>query len=143
MLQAGECPAFHWDDFDGEFSTVTKARDASTFALDYFEETYSVTNLEIYLPTEYSDLDDLDPKPREHAVANDDRGGRPPAANWELAALELSGRYYKGDFKPATKADVQRELAAYLAESDIHPSASTLANHAKPIFEAFQAWERD
>ncbi len=82
---------------------------------------------------------DGSPKP----VSLVDRGGRPPAANWELAALELAGRYYKGDFKPSSKADVQRELAAYLAESDIHPSASTLGNHAKPIFEAFQEWDRD
>lgn len=143
MLGNGEWPAFSWDHYQGEFSTLEKSGDASSLTPGYFEETYSVTNLEIYLPTDYSHLDDFDRFPPENSDTDHDKGGRPPAANWELAALELAGRYYKGDFKPATKADVQRELAAYLAEIDIHPSASTLANHAKPIFEAFQAWERD
>ena len=143
MLGNGEWPAFNWDHYQGEFLTLQTSGYASSFTPEYFEETYSVTNLEIYLPTDHSDLADSDPTPLKQPIVEQDKGGRPPAANWELAALELAGRYYKGDFKPATKADVQRELAAYLAEDDVHPSPSTLAMHTKPIFEAFQAWEGD
>jgi len=71
------------------------------------------------------------------------KGGRPPAADWELAALEISGRYYRGDFKPQTIADVGRELALWLSNQDSHPSDSVVRIHAKRIFDAFQAWEQE
>ena len=69
------------------------------------------------------------------------RGGRPQAADWELAALEISGRYYRGDFKPQTIADVGRELASWLGDQDLHLSDSVVRIHAKRIFDAFEAWE--
>ncbi len=69
------------------------------------------------------------------------KGGRPPAADWELAALEIAGRYYLGDFKPQTIADVRRELSSWLGHQDLHPSDSVVRVHAKRIFDAFQAWE--
>ena len=71
------------------------------------------------------------------------KGGRPPAADWELAALEIAGRYYRGDFKPQTIADVGRELSSWLGNQDFHLSDSVVRIHAKRIFDAFQAWERE
>jgi hypothetical protein len=71
------------------------------------------------------------------------KGGRPLAADWELAALEIAGRYYRGDFKPQTIADVGRELASWLGDQDLHPSDSVVRIHSKRIFEAFQAWEQE
>ena len=140
MLELGEWPAYSWKYMTGEFSTALRPPEILPHEPGYFEETFSAQELEGYLPSARSEPEasvTLEP------LTKPDQGGRPPAADWEAAALELSGRYYKGDFKPSTRADVQRELAAFLAESDVHPAPSTLANHAKPIFEAFQAWERD
>ena len=79
----------------------------------------------------------------ELAAPPTNKGGRPPAADWELAALEIAGRYYRGDFKPQTIADVSRELSSWLGNQDLHPSDSVVRIHAKRIFDAFQAWERE
>lgn len=70
-------------------------------------------------------------------------GGRPPAADWEAAALELAGRYYRGDFKPATIAEVARALHAWASEKEQTLSEATARTHAKTIYEAFRAWEAD
>ncbi len=70
-------------------------------------------------------------------------GGRPSAINWEIAALEMSGRYYRGDFKPATIADVARALHAWASEKGQVLSEATARTHAKTIFDALRAWDAD
>lgn len=46
-------------------------------------------------------------KPKAAAPA---KGGRPPIADWESAALEMACQYYRGDLKPETIADVKGAL---------------------------------
>lgn len=71
------------------------------------------------------------------------KGGRPPAADWEAGALAMAGRYYRGELKPATVADVVRALQEWASESGKDLADATAKPHAKRIFDAFRAWEAD
>lgn len=71
------------------------------------------------------------------------KGGRPPAADWEAGALAMAGRYYRGELKPATVADVVRALQEWASESGNDLADATAKPHAKRIFDAFRAWEAD
>lgn len=71
------------------------------------------------------------------------KGGRPTATNWEEAALEMARRFYVGDLKPSKIVDVERHLANWLAEQNIHPSQTTLREHAKRYFDAFNEWNAE
>lgn len=70
-------------------------------------------------------------------------GGRPTALDWEAAALEMAGRYYRGDLKPETIADVIRAIQEWAGGANGGPTDSTVRPHAKQIFEAFKSWETD
>lgn len=70
-------------------------------------------------------------------------GGRPAVADWESAAIEMARRFYVGDLKPSKVGDVQRVLTEWLAAQDVHPSPTTLRDHAKRYFDAFLTWESD
>ncbi|WP_426039677.1 hypothetical protein [Brevundimonas sp. DC300-4] len=71
------------------------------------------------------------------------RGGRPPATDWEAAVLAIAGRYYRGDFKPGSVADIIRALQDWAVASGLELPDTTARPHARRIFEAFQAWEAD
>jgi len=71
------------------------------------------------------------------------KGGRPTAADWEAAALEMARRFYVGDLKPHKIADVQRQLTDWLASNDVHPGQTALREHAKRYFDAFSNWEAE
>lgn len=79
--------------------------------------------------------------PAPLAVTTTNKGGRPPAADWEDAALVMAGRYYRGELKPATTADVLRALQDWAAASGLDLPDATARPHAKRIFDAFRAWE--
>lgn len=70
-------------------------------------------------------------------------GGRPPTCDWVAAALAMSGRFYLGELKPKTIADVVRALQEWASESGIDLADATAKPHAKRIFDAFRAWEAD
>lgn len=139
-----ECPVYEWEFGDNRFCTTICPPDTETWAPSYLEEWYSAWNIDVW-PNDLEPVGwDDDPEPETApSIANANKGGRPPAADWELAALEIAGRYYRGDFKPQTIADVGRELATWLGKQDLHPSDSVVRIHAKRIFDAFQAWERE
>jgi hypothetical protein len=71
------------------------------------------------------------------------KGGRPTAADWEAAALEMARRFYVGDLKPHKIADVQRQLTDWLASNDVHPGPTASREHAKRYFDAFLTWESE
>jgi hypothetical protein len=71
------------------------------------------------------------------------KGGRPAVADWESAALEMARRFYLGDLKAERLADVLKQLTDWLAEQDVHPSPTTLRDHAKRYLEAFGKWEAE
>lgn len=136
------CAPHDWAFFDNRFSTAICSEDTPDHAAHYLEEWFSAGNIEVCRAWLDDDSLIFDPEPVAPAtkpIAN--KGGRPPAADWELGALEIAGSYYRGDFKPQTIADVGRELASWLGSQDLHPSDSVVRIHAKRIFEAFQAWE--
>lgn len=149
MLQLPElglhdCLAHNWEYSACRFSYAVATTTIAPFDDDYMEERFSAWSIEVWP----NDLEPIiwndEPEPETAPpTANTNKGGRPPAANWELAALEIAGRYYRGDFKPQTIADVGRELAAWLGDQDLQPSDSVVRIHAKHIFDAFQAWERE
>ena len=130
-------PSYSWEFSANRFSTAHDKNDQ--------EEWFSAWDIEVSRAWPDDEFllcapEPVIPKPTAPAT---NKGGRPPAADWEVAALEMAGRYYQGDFKPQTIADVCRELTAWLADQDSHPSDSVVRVHAKRIFEAFQAWEQD
>ncbi len=143
-LGMGHCSPFEWEFLDNRFSTAMCPISARDFDQKYSEEWFSASNIAIGRAWLDNDWLDLEPEPVPTLVTLEtNKGGRPPAADWELAALEIAGRYYRGDFKPQTIADVGRELASWLGDQDSHLSDSVVRIHAKRIFEAFQTWERE
>ncbi len=137
-----ECPVYQWEFGDNRFCTSICPPETETWAPSYLEEWYSAWNIEVW-PNDLKPIFKED-EPEAAAPPNSsNKGGRPPAADWELAALEIAGRYYRGDFKPKTIADVGRALASWLGDQDLHPSDSVVRIHAKRIFDAFQTWEND
>lgn len=141
-LNMKACRTYEWEFNNNRFSTAIRPI-GNIFDPDYYEEWYSAWGVEIWpndtLP-DYS-IDDDDQYSGPVKITN--KGGRPPAAEWESAALDIAGRFYRGDFKPQNIADVARELASWLGERDINPSDSVIRVHAKRIFDAFQAWDND
>ncbi|WP_285710474.1 hypothetical protein [Erythrobacter oryzae] len=147
------------DNFDLNFPNHQRIRGAFSFA-DDVNGHYQVTTLEVNsqggvrrphshrvtaLRFSLADIQSLfqlaeadEVRPN---VPKASKGGRPTATDWEAAALEMARRYYLGDLKPETPGDVQKQLTAWLAAQDVHPSPSTLHDHAKRYFNAFAAWE--
>jgi len=137
-----DCLAHEWEYSSCRFSYAVVTEKLSPWDHDYMEEWFSAWDIEVWPNDLEPIIWDDDPEP-EPATPNTNKGGRPPAADWEAAALEIAGRYYRGDFKPQTIADVGRELASWLGDQDLHLSDSVVRIHAKRIFDAFQAWERE
>lgn len=139
-LNMRDCPVYEWKFDDNRFCTAVCPPDTEIHAPNYVEEWYSAWDIEVWPPDWDAAEDDHYPEP-ETVPQSANKGGRPPAADWEAAALEIAGRYYRGDFKPQTIADVGRELGSWLGNQNLYPSDSIIRVHAKRIFEAFQAWE--
>jgi len=145
-LGLGDCDAYDWQPLENRFCLAIQTPNPQFPDMNSTEEWYSVWDIEVW--PRFADLyqdDELDSHidARESSPPPTNKGGRPPIADWEAGALEMAGRHYRGDLKPNTIADVSRELAAWLAEQDIHPSESVLRAHSKAIFAAFQAWAQD
>lgn len=141
-LALNECPIYKWNFSDNGFCTAICPPDTETHAPSYVEEWFSAWDIDIW-PNEPEPAVRADDPGSRSVAPNSNKGGRPPAADWEAAALELAGRYYRGDFKPQTIADVGRQLASWLSDQDLYLSDSVVRVHAKRIFDAFQAWEHD
>lgn len=137
-----DCLSYEWEYSSCRFSYAVVTDKLAPFDDDYLEEWYSAWAIDVWPnDLETARLDDI--TDTEPSTPNMNKGGRPPAADWEAAALQIAGRYYRGDFKPQTIADVGRELNTWLGNQDLHPSDSVVRIHAKRIFDAFQAWERE
>lgn len=143
-LKIADCLAHEWEFGSCRFSYAVVTDKLDPWDDDYMEEWFSAWGIDVWPNNLESIIWDDEPEPETApSTVNTNKGGRPPAADWELAALEIAGRYYRGDFKPQTIADVGRELASWLGDQDLHPSDSVVRIHAKRIFEAFQTWKRD
>lgn len=143
-LGIADCLAHEWEYGSCRFSYALVTAKVDPWDDDYMEEWFSAWAIEVW-PNDLEPIA-LDDEPELENVPptpNPNKGGRPPAADWEMAALELAGRHYRGDFKPQTIAEVCRELATWLGNQDLHPSDSVVRIHAKRIFDAFQAWDQD
>lgn len=139
-LGVRDCPEYEWEYTTSRFSYAMVSGDV--WGGDYVEEWFSAWDIDVWPAT--TELKTTSGKPPgENNVAHPDKGGRPPAADWELAALDIAGKFYRGDFKPETIAEVKRQLFTWLSDKDLHPSDSIVHKHAKRIFDAFQAWESD
>lgn len=141
-LNMTKCPIYEWEFSDNRFATATCAKNMFVEERGYFEEWFSAWELEVWPnDTEPDTLDDdHEPEPARLGV---NKGGRPTAANWEAAALEFAGRYYKGDFKPTDASEVAKALTEWLAAQNRYPANSTIQHHASVIFAALQSWEQD
>lgn len=134
--------AHEWEYGSCRFSYSVVTDKLVPWEADYLEEWFSAWNIDVWPNGLEPMIWDEEPEPETvPPTSSVNKGGRPPAADWELAALEIAGRYYRGDFKPKTIADVGRELASWLGNQDLYPSSSVVRIHAKRIFDAFQAWE--
>lgn len=137
-----DCLSHEWEYGSCRFSYAVVTDKLSPWSDDYMEEWFSAWDIDVWPNDLEPIIWDDDPQP-ETVAPNPNKGGRPPAADWEAAVLEIAGHYYRGDFKPQTIADVGRELVSWLGKQDLHPSDSVVRIHAKRIFVAFQAWERE
>jgi hypothetical protein len=138
-----DCLAHEWEYGSCRFS-YAMITDPPPWDDDYMEEWFSAWSIQVWPNALEPIFHDDDAESEITAPApTKSKGGRPPAADWELAALEIAGRHYRGDFKPKTIADVGRALTSWLGDQDLHPSDSVVRIHAKRIFDAFKAWEQD
>ncbi len=144
-LGVKDCQAYEWEFGSNRFAYARVTDDLAPWDDEYLEEWFSAYSIEIW-PADLKLVDwdepetDLTTEPAM-PISDGNKGGRPPAADWELAALEMAGRYYRGDLKPQTIADVARALTSWLADQDIHPSDSVVRQHAKRIFNVLKTWE--
>lgn len=141
-----DCLAHEWEYGSCRFSYAVVTNKLAPWDDDYMEEWFSAWDIDVWPNDLAPFIWDDEPEPEAVPLmpnTNTNKGGRPPAADWEAAVLEIAGRYYRGDFKPQTIADVGRKLASWLGNQDLHPSDSVIRIHAKRIFDAFQAWERE
>ena len=138
-LQIGETEKFTWEWRNSSFSyAVASEGDWPQNS----EEWFSAEQIEL-LPPE-ADAVALTGEAALPTLAIEvNGGGRPTALVWEAVALEMAGRYYRGDFKPKNIADVIREIQDWAGGESGEPHDSTVRPHAKCIFEAFKAWESD
>lgn len=132
------CRVYEWEFAENRFNVASGRSDVPPPLSP--EEWFSAWDIDIY-PTFVPSRNIKKTLPRSPPAPN--KGGRPPVADWEAAALEMAGRYYRGDLKPKTIAEVARALSSWLAEQDSHPSDSVVHTHAKRIFAAFRSWEGD
>ncbi|WP_428681103.1 hypothetical protein [Sphingopyxis sp.] len=141
-LEMTDCPVYEWAFANNRFCTAVCPPETPTNASNYLEEWFSAWDIDFQprLLANHVEDDAALPTPSYPATS---QGGRPPIADWEAAALEIAGRYYRGDFKPNTIADVSRALGSWLGAQDIHPSESVLRTHGKAIFAALQSWEQE
>lgn len=143
-LEIADCPAHKWEYGSCRFSYASVTDKIGLWNRDYMEEWFSAWDIDIWPQNLEPIIHKSEPEPETALpMATANKGGRPTAADWELAALEIAGRYYRGDIKPQSVADVGRELASWLGDQDLHPSDSTVHSHAKIIFNAIQSWEED
>jgi len=136
---SGELPVAKWDWRQSRFSTANVT--GNIFSHDYSEEWFSAWEIEISPPGFNTETDTSISLPSPAIEVN--AGGRPTALDWEAAALEMAGRYYRGDFKPSSIADVIAEIQKWAERVDGGPNENTVRPHAKRIFEAFKTWETD
>jgi hypothetical protein len=137
-LTLTKCPLHEWEPVNSRCCMARRSPNLNPLDWDYSEEWFSAWNIEIWPRYPKAETDDAASK---LPASDASRGGRPPAADWEAAALEMAGRYYCGKLKPERIADVTKQLASWLSDRGSHPSPSVLHDHAKRMFQAFRAWE--
>ena len=137
--ESGEYPVAEWDWGNSRFSSATATGDL--FENDHCEEWFSAWKIEIF-PPKHDDVPVALTTLSAPSVETNG-GGRPTALDWEAAALEMAGRYYRGDLKPKSIADVTRAIQEWADGAHGGPSDSTVRPHANRIFEDFNTWETD
>jgi len=138
-LGIGETDKFYFDWREGYFSIADSlAGDWSS----YREFWYMVQNIHIQPPAREKPFPNASGSELPKLPVDTSSGGRPAALDWEEAALEMAGRFYLGDFKPKTIAEVIREIQKWANRADGGPNENTVRPHAKRIFDAFNAWEK-
>lgn len=64
--------------------------------------------------------------------------GRNPTYDWPAATSAVWGSLHRGELIPATQAEIETALIAYLTDGDKSPSESSVRPYAKPIWLEFQ-----
>ena len=138
QLGLSGCAAYEWSFPENQIGTATCSAGAAVITDGHIEELFWAWEIEVWPKCIFEPT----PEPATNlAPVPPNAGGRPPVANWMDAALELAGRQYRGDFKPATVAEVTRALREWLDDQGIHLSDSTIRPHAKRIFVALGTWD--
>jgi hypothetical protein len=65
-------------------------------------------------------------------------GGRPPADWWEDLIIEICFRYFRGDLKHKTQADVVRAMQVLMEERGHEAADSTVKLRARKVWNAIQ-----
>ena len=61
--------------------------------------------------------------------------GRPARYDWPKTVLAIFGLIHRGELKPTSKADIERELISHLSDENGGPSESTARPYASMIWE--------
>ncbi|MCA0911003.1 hypothetical protein [Qipengyuania gaetbuli] len=103
----------------------------------YFEESYSVTDIEVR-PAE-ANCGSFQIDASEGGGAKSNRGGAPAKYDWERAVAAVVFQWADdGSWHPDIQADVKKRLSAWFAEHDQYPSDSLLKERARWLFAEFQ-----
>ena len=132
-LGFGKTEKYHWDWRQQQFSFAM----SDEHWPDKTEEWFSASDIHILPPICPTKVF---PEPPPHSVSVGNRGGRPQIYEWEKAIAALVFKWAdKGDWQPASKADVQRELGDWFAAQGATPSDSLLKQRARWLFQEFES----
>jgi hypothetical protein len=141
--EIGKHKYFTWNWREDSCTIIDSNQDSS----DYF---FKAIDIQVFLPQIIATESNVSPSqiamlsdPDQAANSEVNGGGRPKALDWEVVALEMMGRYYVGDLKPKTIADVTRAIQEWAAQKDGGPPDSTIHPHAKLIFNAIKRLENE
>lgn len=120
-----------WD----RFSTA-EAGGGEWLDVGYFEETYSVADIELRPAHEDAD-GEVKALTASHAEPN--KGGAPTKYDWERAVAAVTFQWAdEGSWQPTRQVEVKERLAARFAERDQFPSESLLKERARWLFDEFR-----
>ena len=137
-LGLGQTDKFYFDWREGCFSLATVLKGEWTSDAEFW---FSAADIQIFPPqpdtVPPTGVFTALPAPNNTSL---NKGGRPAIYDWEKAIAALVFKWAdNGDWQPASKADVQRELGDWFAAQGASPSDSLLKQRARWLFQEFES----
>jgi hypothetical protein len=132
--------SFWWAEGEAALTQDWKSGDFETYInqqvrLRAFAVSFSWDDFKPWIPDSEAPIESLSAPAEEGSQA---KGGRPPADWWEDLLIDLSFRYFKGDLKPKSQADIVRAMQEWITAHGCDAAESTVKLRAKKLLTAIQ-----